>query len=410
MEETNIRVVDALMGKGKTSWAIQHINESTDEKRFIFITPYLEEVERIKQGVTSRRMVSPESKQGKWTKKQDLKKLLFKEKDIVATHALFKKIDDETIDLIRMGNYTLILDEVVEVLKELEVSEHDYATLFKDYMTYDEESKICSWTVKGYTGEYERYKYMAETGNLLHYGKKLLFWTFPLQAFYAFDYVYILTYMFDGQVQRYYYDMNNVSYTKVGVQRHGNSYRLTEYTGISDEDRLRLKKLINIHDSKWNDIGKAKGREQPLSADHLKRISNQGGTALNKIGNTALRYYRETIKSLNVGPEAVMWTCKKDYELALGRNGYRKQFVSLTARASNQWQDKSICIYLSNRFMIRPFYNIFSTHGIKVDDDLFALSELLQWLFRSQIRNGKPIELFIPSDRMRSLLKEYLGY
>ncbi|BHH84360.1 hypothetical protein [Desulforhopalus sp. 52FAK] len=41
-------IVDAHCGKGKTSWGIQFINEHP-EKRFLFITPFLEEVKRIKR-------------------------------------------------------------------------------------------------------------------------------------------------------------------------------------------------------------------------------------------------------------------------------------------------------------------------------------------------------------------------
>ena len=42
-----ITVVDAPMGKGKTSWAIKYMNELGKEyfrNRIIYITPYLDEV------------------------------------------------------------------------------------------------------------------------------------------------------------------------------------------------------------------------------------------------------------------------------------------------------------------------------------------------------------------------------
>lgn len=42
-----VTVVDSIMGSGKTSWAIQYINESPMATKFIFITPYLTEIERI---------------------------------------------------------------------------------------------------------------------------------------------------------------------------------------------------------------------------------------------------------------------------------------------------------------------------------------------------------------------------
>lgn len=35
-------------------------------------------------------------------------------------------------------------------------------------------------------------------------------------------------------------------------------------------------------------------------------------------------------------------------------------------------------------------------------------SHLLQWMWRSQIRNGKPIDIYIPSERMRELLNNWI--
>jgi len=48
----SIKIVDAIMGAGKTSAAINLINNNPD-KLFLFVTPYLSEVDRIVNGVTS---------------------------------------------------------------------------------------------------------------------------------------------------------------------------------------------------------------------------------------------------------------------------------------------------------------------------------------------------------------------
>ena len=45
----NIYIVDMVMGSGKTSAAIIHINSAPKDENFIFITPYLKEVERIQR-------------------------------------------------------------------------------------------------------------------------------------------------------------------------------------------------------------------------------------------------------------------------------------------------------------------------------------------------------------------------
>ena len=50
----------------------------------------------------------------------------------------------------------------------------------------------------------------------------------------------------------------------------------------------------------------------------------------------------------------------------------------------------------------------FSSYDIQIDQDGLALSTMLQWIWRSAIRDDKSIQIYIPSKRMRDLLKQYL--
>jgi len=47
--------------------------------------------------------------------------------------------------------------------------------------------------------------------------------------------------------------------------------------------------------------------------------------------------------------------------------------------------------------------------GIEPRHDDYALAELLQWVFRSAIRDDKAIDLYLPSSRMRKLLKGWMA-
>ncbi len=44
-------MIDSIMGAGKTEWSIQHISES-EEENFLYITPFLDEVDRIISNTT----------------------------------------------------------------------------------------------------------------------------------------------------------------------------------------------------------------------------------------------------------------------------------------------------------------------------------------------------------------------
>ena len=78
-------------------------------------------------------------------------------------------------------------------------------------------------------------------------------------------------------------------------------------------------------------------------------------------------------------------------------------------RATNEYKDRNSVAYLINRFENPIITGFLSKNGAEVNQDIFALSELIQFIWRSQIRDGKPINLYIPSERMRILLLEWLN-
>ena len=93
--DCDVRIVDELMGRGKTSSAINYINSSGVDDKFLFITPYLKEVERIKTSCPSKRFKEPCFVKGR--KLEGIKDLINRGENIVSTHALFQKFDLEVI-------------------------------------------------------------------------------------------------------------------------------------------------------------------------------------------------------------------------------------------------------------------------------------------------------------------------
>lgn len=47
--------------------------------------------------------------------------------------------------------------------------------------------------------------------------------------------------------------------------------------------------------------------------------------------------------------------------------------------------------------------------NFQFNEDDYALSALLQWVWRSAIRNGKKVTIYIPAPRMRQLLTDWLN-
>ena len=104
-----IKVLDAFMGSGKTQGTINMINKNTD-KRYIFITPYLDEVERIAEACKSRNVKVPKNDEsGKF---ESLESLVDQGACIACTHSLFSRYKKSTGQQIKKMGYTLIVDEV----------------------------------------------------------------------------------------------------------------------------------------------------------------------------------------------------------------------------------------------------------------------------------------------------------
>ncbi|MNC64554.1 hypothetical protein D3C75_1147700 [compost metagenome] len=51
----------------------------------------------------------------------------------------------------------------------------------------------------------------------------------------------------------------------------------------------------------------------------------------------------------------------------------------------------------------------FEQYRVTVDEEAWALSELIQWVWRSRIRDNESISIYIPSTRMRDLFFRYLN-
>ncbi len=55
----NVKIVDMIMGAGKTTSAINYINQADFDEKFLFITPYLNEVDRIRKSCPFKNFKEP---------------------------------------------------------------------------------------------------------------------------------------------------------------------------------------------------------------------------------------------------------------------------------------------------------------------------------------------------------------
>lgn len=399
---TEITVIDSVMGAGKTQYAIQHMNEATPMDNFIFITPFLSEVERIKKSVTNRDFVEPTIFRGT-SKLEDLKRLIASNRDIVSTHALFSRADDELVELLEQSGYTLILDEVFDVVESVSIKSADIKRLQSNGdIVIDERTMQVDWTGDAHdNSRYRDIRELAQAGNLYLFRGSFMVWAFPPSVFKAFHKAIVLTYLFKCQMQRYYFDMFALTYDYKGVRKVGERYEICEHD-VKNERRKELRALIDIYDGKMNDVGRGKYN---LSQAKLKKYD---ADTLTQIRNNTANFFRRYAD--NAKKADVYLSTLKEVEPLITPRGFKQSVIPHNARATNEYAERRAVAYLINRFMNRDKAAFFQDNGISVNEDLYAISELVQWLFRSRIRNGEPIHAYIPSERMRDLLEQWANY
>jgi hypothetical protein len=416
-----VKVIDAICGAGKTSFGIQYMNENSDE-RFIYVTPFLEEVKRIKTQTISE-FVEPDQRIGRGRKIEHVRQLVQENSNIVMTHELFARLDEDILMTIKSENYILIMDEVANVINKEKIPKDDMLMLVNNDVVSIEEDDRVIWKNRLYNGTFNYLKVLSESKNLFIHNGCLLFWTMPVANFYSFKEVYILTYLFDGQIQKYYYDYHEMEYEKYSVEKDDDgTYKLIDYNK-KVENREEIGELIHFYEdyqngksvSKLNTnyLSKKDNPEKALSKSWFDRASEK---SIKQLKNNITNYCRNQCKTDN---NEILWTVFKSKapllknpkcKLDKNDNRLKDNFLPFNTRATNQYSNRKTIIFAINRFMDPNEKQFFYHRGIEVNEDLLALSDLIQFLFRGCIRNKEPMSCYIPSKRMRDLLKSWIEY
>lgn len=413
-----IEVVDAIMGSGKTSAAIQFMNDHPG-KRFLYITPFIEETKRIQRACPALEFAAPSDRlrQYGYRKGNHLKALAEQGRNIVTTHALFTQCDSQAIGLLREAGYTIFIDEVIEVIEPVNITAGDMRILMGmgalkdagkrggmpygfigvvDDAVYD--GAALSWVIDlARTGRLT-YSRLDERGGYRFYAT-----TVNPELFELSDEMYVLTYLFDGMPMKAMLDAQHIPYELIGAGLcEDGCYRFMSDPRMPPHVGGLASKIHICEHEKLNAVGEL---PSSLSVNWTKQAVESGEIEI--LRRDFSNFFRNICPRW-AGADKRLWSVFKVAEDSVRGGGYMRRNIPWNCRATNAFRDCVALAYGVNIYLNPGVAAYFARYGSRIDADKYALANMVQWIFRSAIRKGEEIWLYLPSSRMRGLLRGWL--
>lgn len=400
---STITIIDEPCGSGKTTSLIKSFSK---DKKYLVIVPYLSEVIRIIEGAKGLFFHQPIDDD--CLKSENLELLLLEGKNIATTHQLYSQI----VFLARKGlmdDYEIYIDEVPDVCRQVRTKSRvsiDEFYINSGYIElsdsglvvptskWDAQCKVVSDTLDKTIYEY------AKSGCLFLLDKTMFMWALPKELLTSGLSITILTYKSEGSMLKAYLN-------KLGVATVIKTDKIKEQNFI-----LQARELIKVETIKGIEKVNLTFSGQ-TSSKTSRGIDNTVSNALKNLRNRALS---------GIPIENIMVTCAKEKWFHAGKDevkrpktsGFSKNskifnsnWVANTTRGTNEYSHCSHLIYLYDQHMNPYVRRWLNSEDNSLKDD-YALTELIQWVWRSRIRRGEPITLYLPSNRMREMFHRWL--
>ena len=413
-------VVDAMCGQGKTESVIEMMQKDVEGK-FLYVTPYLSECHRV--AGTSYDPSDEHKKpllnsEGNYIYSEDsrLKDFKFKHPDdsfgrkgkslcsllsdgenVVSTHALFTELGGNAIEAAK--DYTLIIDESVNVYtqdgrhktiadaraKKIIYLDDDGITLRFDRSEFGTATPEHPDTAKG--SLYESIAAQCDLGQLLLIKKKTVVWEMSADLLSNFKKVIICTYMFEGSEMSVYLKKKGIDYTVKKLEGAKTAKDVAHLIEVMDDNKL-------------NAVG-ATGKLSSSAFAHKDKKDILCETMRRNLQNVFTNKWKAKADDR-------LWTCFVTNKKVIGGEKYLNQFLSYNYKATNDYMDVHHVAFLID---VHTNPNIVEASEINsnslMDQELYAVSSLIQFIFRSAVRKGESIKLYLPSLRMRELLERW---
>jgi hypothetical protein len=407
--EPTVNIIDYPCGFGKTEAMIAIINKRVGLK-FLIVVQTLSEVDRVLEGTKERPLVSPEGPEStQLTKGQQLEDFIVSGASIVITHALYERAGV----LARQGglsDYNVFIDEVPNAVSlGRKVSLESFQEFYIDpgYCEMNASGLVVA-TKKGIE-QAERLVEVLDaktmeaifSGRLFHDQKDHLIQTLPVYLFTHPLSVAVLTFMPEGSLFTQFLNKSVIPYKVL---------KGTNATGVFKRNARKNLTIDTI--AVLEDLAFSFSKQEKYAATSKE---------VTKV-TVALKNLKQR-KLVGISLEDIMITCAKSnwYHTTRRKSDVTRagpfsknsrmfkdiNWVPNTTRGTNNYAHCSHAIYLYEQ-NANPILLRWLGADTKVFKALYALSEMVQWIWRTRVRRGEPVHVYMPSKRMRGLLQAWL--
>ena len=404
--QTPIKIIDRHCGSGKTTAMIEGFS---NDNNYLVVVPYVTEIERVIRQSTKVTFVQPNKEDNDdTTKRESLRQLLRSGCNVVTSHALHELM----LPIVNEGlldNYHIIIDEAPNVASnEFSLSKRSVEEFYisNGYIDVEPMTGLIRPILKWYDNRDEvkdtlntKLIRSAEGGCLYLHDNSQFIEAMPKALLVAGLSTTIMTYKAEGSMLLPYLRKLELPF----VVANDNEVEDVSF-------KQKASELITIESFMPNANFKFMHTEQTQKLKDC-RYTGKVSKALNNLRSRQLK---------NVSIENVMITCAKVAWYANGNKASNKlgpfaknsnlwgaNWLANITRGTNDFAHCSHLIYLHNKHP-NPALTSWLGVGNKHYTDTHALTELIQWVWRSRIRKGEPITLYFAAKRMRQLFEAWL--
>jgi len=399
---TQIEVLDALPGSGKTTAIFTYMSEH-QEKPWLYLSPMKDEVnERVQEEADKVNMVFHVASKEDGTLAPQILEFMKQGKNIACTHALTLHFKREHIEWIKLQGYQIVCDEELNLIDAFKISKQDIDFLYSENMLSKDLNNLgrISFLKQDMSDEarYGDIKRLCDRGCL--YGEKnsdtMLVTYLSPDIILSADRFILLTYNFGGSIMEAFLNLHKISNKELKIPLYrSNSQNKQEIKQLIEfVEPLSVKKFLekqskfNLSSSWWESTS---SRPTGVNPDDVSKLLgslrvNQGVPKDNFYFTIPMESFSK-VKRPQVSSD---------------------NLIACNCRATNKLAHKTYAVHAFNIFNNVTVKSYLASYGYEVDEDSYALNQAIQWIFRGCIRDRKSMKVTFLSKRMQELFKNWL--